>query len=94
MSAAGKGTLTIAGSGIASVGHITLETLSHIQEADKIYYVVCDPATEAFILDKSKDASQCFDLTIYYDKNKARYESYVQMCEVSIRRPSSFEHKS
>ncbi|OCB86575.1 tetrapyrrole methylase [Sanghuangporus baumii] len=85
MAGSQKGTLTIAGSGIASIGHITLETLSYIQEADKIHYAVADPATEAFILDKSKDSSHCFDLTVYYDTNKMRYETYVQMCEVMLR---------
>ncbi|PBK83921.1 tetrapyrrole methylase [Armillaria gallica] len=80
---ANKGTLTIAGSGIASIGHITLETLSYIQGADKVYYVITDPATEAFIQDKSE--GDCFDLTVYYDKNKIRYETYVQMCEVMLR---------
>ena len=30
------GTLTIVGSGIVGVKHITLETLSHIKEADKV----------------------------------------------------------
>ncbi|KAG6333292.1 hypothetical protein ID866_5800 [Astraeus odoratus] len=78
-----KGTLTIAGSGIASIKQITLETLSHIQQADKVYYGVTDPATEAFIRDKSK--GDCFDLRVYYDTNKHRYESYVQMCEVMLK---------
>lgn len=77
-----RGTLTIAGSGIASIGHITLETVSHIQEADKVYYAVTDPATEAFIQEKSK--GDCSDLRVYYDKDKNRYESYVQMCEVCL----------
>jgi len=84
MATPGKGTLTIAGSGIASIGHITLETLSYIQEADKIHYAIVDPPTQAFILEKAKDASQCFDLTGYYDKDKLRYESYVQMSEVNF----------
>ena len=75
-----KGSLTIAGSGIASIRHITLETLSYIESSDKIYYALTDPATEAFVLDKSK--GDCVDLSIYYDKEKNRYESYVQMCEV------------
>ena len=77
-----QGTLTIAGSGIASIGQITLETVSHIQEADKVYYVVTDPATEAFIQEKSK--GDFSDLRVYYDKDKNRYESYVQMCEVCL----------
>lgn len=74
------GSLTIAGSGIASVAHITLEVLSYLQEADKIYYAIVDPVTEAFIQDKSK--GRCFDLRVYYDKDKMRSETYVQMSEV------------
>ncbi|KAG6332905.1 hypothetical protein ID866_6183 [Astraeus odoratus] len=78
-----QGTLTIAGSGIASIRHLTLETLMHIEQADKVYYGVTDPATEAFIRDKSR--GDCFDLRVYYDTNKLRYESYVQMCEVMLK---------
>ena len=74
------GTLTIAGSGIASVAHITLETLSYIKESEKIFYLVCDPVTEAYIQDNT--TADCFDLSVFYDKNKGRYDSYIQMCEV------------
>ncbi|KAJ3901116.1 tetrapyrrole methylase [Lentinula edodes] len=77
-----KGSLIIAGSGIASIRHITLETLSYIENADKVYYIVTDPATEAFIQEKSR--GNFADLTIYYDKDKSRYESYVQMSEVML----------
>lgn len=75
------GALTIAGSGIASVAHMTLETVSHIKEADKVFYLVCDPVTQAFIQDNA-GGTHC-DLTIFYDKEKERHDSYVQMCEVS-----------
>ncbi|OAX42038.1 tetrapyrrole methylase [Rhizopogon vinicolor AM-OR11-026] len=78
-----RGTLTIAGSGIASVGHITLGTLSYIKESDKIFYLVCDPVTEAFIHDSS--TADCFDLSVFYDKTKGRYDSYIQMCEVMLK---------
>ncbi|KAJ3912580.1 tetrapyrrole methylase [Lentinula edodes] len=77
-----KGSLIIAGSGIASIRHITLETLSYIENADKVYCIVTDPATEAFIQEKSR--GNFADLTIYYDKDKSRYESYVQMSEVML----------
>jgi len=40
-------------SGIASVAHITLETLSYIKESDRIFYLVCDPVTEAYIQDNN-----------------------------------------
>ncbi|OAX34368.1 tetrapyrrole methylase, partial [Rhizopogon vinicolor AM-OR11-026] len=78
-----RGTLTIAGSGIASVAHITLETLSYIRESDKIFYLVCDPVTEAYIQDNS--TADCLDLSVFYDKNKGRYDSYIQMCEVMLK---------
>ncbi|KAJ3807424.1 hypothetical protein F5876DRAFT_68122 [Lentinula aff. lateritia] len=69
-----KGSLIIAGSGIASIRHITLETLSYTENADKVYYIVTDPATEAFTQEKSK--GNFADLTIYSDKDKSRFESY------------------
>lgn len=75
-----NGTLVIAGSGIASIKHITLETLSHIKEADKIYYAVSDPVTKSFIQASSK--GNYSDLAQFYGKNKSRYETYVQMSEV------------
>ncbi|OAX39229.1 tetrapyrrole methylase [Rhizopogon vinicolor AM-OR11-026] len=78
-----RGTLTIAGSGIACIAHITLETLSYIKESDKLFYLVCDPVTEAFIQDNATGG--CFDLSVFYDKNKSRYDSYIQMCEVMLK---------
>ena len=75
------GSLTIAGSGIASVAHMTLETLGYLQEADSVFYVVADPATEAFIHKNASGA--CTDLYVFYDKEKSRYDTYVQMAEVS-----------
>jgi hypothetical protein len=41
-----KGSLVVAGSGIMCVGHFTLETLGHIKDADKVFYLVADPVTE------------------------------------------------
>ncbi|EJC98133.1 tetrapyrrole methylase [Fomitiporia mediterranea MF3/22] len=78
-----KGSLTIAGSGIASIKHMTLETVSHIKEVEKVYYIVSDPATEAYIKDNA--VGTCFDLRVFYDTNKPRYESDVQMSEVMLR---------
>ncbi|OAX30902.1 hypothetical protein K503DRAFT_806585 [Rhizopogon vinicolor AM-OR11-026] len=78
-----RGTLTIAGSGIASIAHMTLETLSYIKESDKIFYLVCDPVAEAFIQDDA--TGDFFDLSVFYDKNKSRYDSYIQMCEVMLK---------
>ncbi|KAG9091311.1 hypothetical protein FS749_016640 [Ceratobasidium sp. UAMH 11750] len=78
-----RGSLTIAGSGIASVSHMTLQTLSYLKSADKVYYIVCDAVTEAFIQDNSK--GNYFDLSAFYDKDKHRYKSYVQMSEAMLK---------
>ncbi|KAG9126655.1 hypothetical protein FRC07_002595 [Ceratobasidium sp. 392] len=77
------GSLTIAGSGIASVAHITLETVSYIKSAHTVFYIVCDPVTESFIKENNKNT---FDLTVFYEKSKERYHSYVEMAEVMLQK--------
>lgn len=74
------GSLIIVGSGLRSIGQITLETIMHIEAADKVFYLVTDPTTEGFILGKNKN---CVDLYQYYSNTKQRMETYVQMAEVS-----------
>lgn len=76
-----SGSLTIVGSGIESIGQITLQALSHIESASKVFYCVVDPATEAFILNKNKNS---VDLYQYYDNGKPRMETYTQMAEVKF----------
>ncbi|KAH8104760.1 tetrapyrrole methylase [Cristinia sonorae] len=75
------GSLTIVGTGIESINQITLQALSHIEHANKVFYCVVDPATEAFILGKNKD---CVDLYQYYDNGKGRMDTYVQMAEIML----------
>jgi hypothetical protein len=78
-----SGTLTIAGSGIASVAHITLGTLAHLKSAERVYYLVCDPLTESYIKDNS--TGTCFNLIVFYDTEKSRHDSYTQMSEIMLR---------
>lgn len=78
-----RGSLVIAGSGIASVAHMTLETVSYIKEADKIHYVVNDPITEGFIQKNSK--GNYADLSVFYEKEKSRYITYIQMAEAMLQ---------
>lgn len=73
------GSLIIAGSGISSVAHITLETVSHLKKADKVFYLVGDPVTQAFIQENNHNTT---DLSVYYDTSKLRYQTYVEMAEV------------
>ncbi|KAG9080771.1 hypothetical protein FRC06_006184 [Ceratobasidium sp. 370] len=77
-----RGTLILAGSGIASVAHMTLETVSHLKMADKVFYLVSNPVTEAFIQENNKNAA---NLGVYYGKSKHRYQTYIEMAEVILR---------
>jgi precorrin-2 methylase len=74
------GQLTIVGSGISSIGQLTLQALAHIEQADIVFYALPDPATEAFIQQKN---SNCVDLCTLYDDGKPRMDTYLQMSEVS-----------
>jgi len=77
-----KGSLTIVGSGIKAVSHLTLEALNYIDNADVVYYVVADPETEMFIKKRNPNS---IDLYEWYDDNKLREETYVQMAEIMLQ---------
>ena len=70
------------GSGIKSIGQFTLEAVGEIKRADRAFFPVADPATEAFIHNNAK--AEAVDLAVYYDTNKSRYDTYVQMAEVRV----------
>ena len=74
------GSLLIVGSGLRSIAQLTLEAVMYIEAADKVYYLVSDPATEGFITRKNKNS---VDLYQYYSNTKPRMSTYVQMAEVS-----------
>ena len=77
-----KGSLTIVGSGIKAVSHLTLEALNYIDNADIVYYVVADPETEMLIKKRNPNS---IDLYEWYDDNKLREETYVQMAEIMLQ---------
>lgn len=76
-----SGSLVVVGSGIKCVAQFTLEAVSHIKTADKVFYCVVDPAATVYIRDLRPDA---LDLTVLYDEDKTRYTTYVQMSEVCL----------
>lgn len=79
--AAKAGSLIIVGTGIESIGQITLQAIAYIEAADKVFYCVVDPPTEAFLLNKNKNS---VDLYQYYENGKSRMDTYIQMAEVDI----------
>src|SRR5439155_7912373 len=49
LSGARRGSLVVVGTGISLVGQMTLEALARVKRADAVYFVVTNPATEAWI---------------------------------------------
>ena len=76
------GRLVVVGSGIKSIGQFTLEAVAEIKRADRVFFAVADPATEAFILENNPGAVDLYPL---YDDGKHRSDTYVQMAEVLLR---------
>jgi len=75
------GQLIIVGSGIGSIGQLSLQAVAHIEQADIIFYVVADSATEAFIRQKN---ANCIDLYMFHGVGKNRMITYIQMLEVHL----------
>jgi hypothetical protein len=74
-----RGSLTIAGSGITTIGQLALQTVAAIENADVVCYVLNDPAAEAFIRKKNPNV---YDMYQLYDDGKPRLETYVEVTDV------------
>ncbi len=77
---AARGRLIIVGSGIDAAG-FTSAAAQAIDEADRVFYCVADPATQLWIRRRRPDA---FDLYVFYEDTKPRYHTYVQMTEAML----------
>jgi uncharacterized protein YabN with tetrapyrrole methylase and pyrophosphatase domain len=77
--AAGAGSLVVVGTGIRTVGHLTLEAISWLKAADKVLYVVGDPIAESVIKDLNPDGAE--SLTPMYAEGKPRIQTYEEMIE-------------
>lgn len=73
-----QGSLTVVGTGIKVAGHTTLEAKAHMEQADKLLYLVADPATRHWILSLNPDAES---LQPFYGEGKDRMETYMQMVD-------------
>lgn len=77
-----RSSLTIVGSGIQAVRHITLEAHQSIEYADKVLYLVADPITGIWIKKLRPDAES---LTDYYKEGKRRTEIYSEIVEYTLK---------
>lgn len=76
------GSLTVVGTGIRAVSHLTQEAIGHIRDADAVFYSVPDGITAAYIRDLNPNAT---NLSVLYAEDKRRSVTYVQMAEVILR---------
>lgn len=75
-----RGSLTVLGSGIETVG-FHMGDKSRIEQADRVFFCVADPATVVWIRRLRPDA---YDLYVLYDDSKPRYTTYMQMAEAML----------
>ena len=73
-----RGSLVIVGTGITLGVHATLETINAIRQADKVFYLVTEPATEEWI-HQLNAASET--LESLYAEGKSRAITYLEMTE-------------
>jgi uncharacterized protein YabN with tetrapyrrole methylase and pyrophosphatase domain len=80
-----KGSLVIVGTGIRSVGQLTVESIAWIQRADKVFYLVSEPIAESLIQRLNPAAES---LQKYYVHGKPRlqtYQDFVDRIMESVR---------
>lgn len=73
--------LIVVGTGIRTSGQMTMESISWIQKADKVFYVVGDPIAEEMIKSLNSDTTSMRGL---YGEGKSRIETYEQMIDVLL----------
>jgi uncharacterized protein YabN with tetrapyrrole methylase and pyrophosphatase domain len=73
-----KGSLVIVGTGIRSVGQLTIESIAWIQRADKVLYLVSEPVAESLIQRLNPAAES---LQKYYVHGKPRLQTYLDFVD-------------
>jgi uncharacterized protein YabN with tetrapyrrole methylase and pyrophosphatase domain len=74
-----RGSLTVIGTGIRTVGQLTLEAIAWMKEAEILLYVVADPIAEAAM--KRLNPRSAVSLSDYYREGLPRLDTYHAMVE-------------
>jgi hypothetical protein len=77
-SAGQRGSLVVVGAGITLIRQTTLEAMDCIQRAEKVFYAVTNPATEAWIKRLNPSATTLDDC---YAEGKSRDRTYREMAD-------------
>ncbi|HEY4574284.1 MAG TPA: SAM-dependent methyltransferase [Thermoanaerobaculia bacterium] len=73
-----KGILRVIGTGIRTMGHLTIEAIAWMKAADKLLYLVGDPIGEDLILRLNPEAESLYGL---YGEGKPRINTYNEMID-------------
>jgi Protein containing tetrapyrrole methyltransferase domain and MazG-like (predicted pyrophosphatase) domain len=76
------GSLIVVGTGIRTVGHLTMEAVAWIRQADRVLYVVGDPVAEAMLKDLNPAGAE--SLTGMYAVGKPRIQTYNEMVDRTL----------
>ena len=74
--------LVAIGTGIRTIGQMTIESVAWIQRADKVLYIVSDPVAEELIKTMNPEGAE--SLYGLYGENKPRIETYNEMIEKTL----------
>jgi uncharacterized protein YabN with tetrapyrrole methylase and pyrophosphatase domain len=77
-----KGSLIVVGTGIRTVGHMTMEAVAWIKQADKVLHVVGDPVAELVLKELNPQGAE--SMTGMYAEGKQRIDTYNQMVERTL----------
>ncbi len=83
------GSLVVVGTGIRAISHITLEALTHLKAADKVYHVLTDPVVEDFVAQQNPTAESLKHL---YVEGRERLETYRAMQDVILDAVRAGQH--
>src|ERR1017187_6796843 len=75
------GSLTLVGTGIKAVCHVTQEAEAHIKRANKLYYLVADTVTEHWLKSANPNAESLYGL---YGPDKDRSETYAEIANLLV----------
>lgn len=77
-----RGRLTVVGTGIQSISHLTNIGKNCIRSATKVYYLVADPVTEKWTVDNSKSSENLYK---FYGEGKSRKDTYLEIVEEILK---------
>ena len=79
--------LTILGSGIKSISHITIEGKAYIEKSEAVFYLVNEPILESWIQQQNPRAKS---LNFLYDKHPKRTDNYLAISHYIAKNVDSY----